>query len=226
MFKNRINVGAIVCFVLFGYCLTGSVECFSQTKADTTVQLIEEDSVTTKRRSKGLTKPAIAAILSTILPGTGQIYNKTYWKVPIVYILMGGMIWLSVNAQYTYNHDATIYREGYSNPTTSFWFVQYAQPYYNANYTLAQVQEQITVQVDNDRSSRDEAYLVTALLYAINIVDACVDAHLKEFDVNEKIAMKIQPTFMTSRFSSFTAGLSVQITFKSNNKIPINAHKF
>jgi hypothetical protein len=204
----------------------GPVKSLSQTKSDTTVQFKDEDTLSSKRR-KGLSKPATAAILSTILPGTGQIYNKSYWKVPIVYILMGGVIYLAVRAQHVYNQDATIYREAYSSyPLSTNNFGIYAIPYVAANYSLPQIQQQISVQTNNDRNNRDEAYLITGLLFAINIVDACVDAHLKEFDVNEKIAMKIQPTFTTSRYVSFSAGLSVQFIFKAKNKIQINDSNF
>ncbi|MEL4307375.1 DUF5683 domain-containing protein [Joostella sp. CR20] len=132
--------------------------------------------------------PAKAAFYSAILPGLGQIYNKTYWKVPVVYGAIGtGMYFYIENTKY-YNQYRDAYKRrlaGYHDdefydingdgivvgtPDVSDEALQDAQEYYQQN--------------------RDLSLLITIGLYALNIIDANVTAHLKQFNVNDKLALK------------------------------------
>ena len=120
--------------------------------------------------------PSKAAFYSAIVPGLGQAYNKKYWKIPLVYGAIGTGVYsyISNNTKYHRYRDAYISRlSGYSNGDLS--------------------------NLDNDRlisgqkfyqKNRDLSLLVTVGLYVLNIVDANIDAHLIQFNVNENLSIK------------------------------------
>ncbi len=130
--------------------------------------------------------PYKAAMYSAVLPGMGQIYNRKYWKVPIVY---GGFYALTWYALFT--HDEYVrYRNAFQfridgNPDTVDEFAG------DLRYT----DDIITRFQDYYRRQRDLTFIFMALFYALNIVDATVDAHLFGFDVGEDLGMKIGPAF-------------------------------
>jgi hypothetical protein len=119
--------------------------------------------------------PSKAAFYSAIFPGMGQIYNKKYWKVPIVYAAIGTGIYA-----YTWNNTKYhLYRDAYKN-------------------RLAGRPDDFSY-LDNDRliqgqkfyqKNRDLSAIITAALYILNIVDANVDAHLQQFNVNDDLSFK------------------------------------
>jgi hypothetical protein len=146
--------------------------------------------------------PRKAALRSAVLPGWGQIYNKKYWKLPLVYGALG------VTA-YAFNFNLTQYKR-----------VQYAygllQRKDSANYGTvdADLQPFIKANATNDlrnyrneyRKNVDYSVLVFVLFWGLNVVDATVDAHLKGFNVNEDLTLKLKPGFNAG---SNTTGLSL-----------------
>ena len=124
-------------------------------------------------------RPARAAFYSALVPGLGQAYNKKYWKVPIVYIGLGVGIYSYTWNQKKYHEFRDEYKrrlDGTSDPD---------HPIYGG--------------LDNDRliraqkfhqKNRDLSALITAGLYILNIVDANIDAHLMQFNVNDNLSLK------------------------------------
>lgn len=204
----------IVTLSLFFYPKLGN----AQVKMDSTYSKRYEDTTTIKNgetthlRRKGISKPTIATLLSLGLPGAGQVYNGRFWKVPIIYALLGGLVSWAVDNGWKFNLWSTRYNEAF----TTIKGDNYVS--FKAGFTTltdSELTNQIRVIRDGYRRDRDYAIILTSLVFALNIVDAAVDAHLKEFDVNEKIGMKIKPTLMSDGFYSMAAGLSLQIRFKS-----------
>lgn len=130
--------------------------------------------------------PAKAAMYSAVLPGMGQVYNRKYWKVPIVYAGFAGLTWYTMFAheEFVRYRNAIDFRID-GNPETIDEFAG------DARYT----DEVITRFKDYYRRQRDRTVIWTALFYVLNIIDATVDAHLFEFDVSEELGMKISPSF-------------------------------
>ncbi len=129
--------------------------------------------------------PRKAAMYSAVLPGLGQIYNRKYWKVPIVY---GGFTALSWYAMFTHE-EFMRYRNAHSfridgNPETIDEFID------DFRYTEDVLQRFR----DYYRRQRDRSYLWIAIFYAINIIDATVDAHFMEFDVSEELGIRVGPS--------------------------------
>jgi len=140
--------------------------------------------------------PRKAMFYAAILPGSGQIYNKKYWKVPLVY---GGFLGLLSVVKY-YNDAEVKYKKELfylvNNPTT-----QYYPGTAHDLPTLRRV-------VDQARRQRDYFIIFTGILYALQMVDAHVDAHLKEFDLNPSLHVRIEPEF--SPMNGIGAGLTLR----------------
>ncbi len=154
--------------------------------------------------------PRRAAMYSAVLPGMGQIYNRKYWKVPLVYGGFASLAWYTM-----FTHDEFVrYRTALGfrtdgNPDTIDEFAD------DFRYT-----EEILVRFkDYYRRQRDRTVIWTALFYAINIIDATVDAHLFEFDVSEELGMKMGPSFRRLNqpmLNSPGAQMSVGLRFSVN----------
>ena len=151
-----------------------------------------------------LHSPKKATYMSAILPGLGQVYNKKYWKVPLVYsgfAVIGYFI-------YTNNQQYLIYQNAFkvrANMDTNN--IAYSQ--YINKYTVTQLQEIR----DYYRRYRDLNWIFCGLLYILNIVDADVDAHLFYFDVSDKLSLNWQPTWQQGTNYRNYAGLSFKLNF-------------
>lgn len=134
------------------------------------------------RRQINPLAPARAAFYSAIIPGLGQAYNKKYWKIPIVYGAIGtGVYFYSTN-----NQEYQRYRNAYKDRLRGV-----ADEFQGQFSDATLINAQRTFQ-----RNRDLSLLITVGLYVLNIVDANVDAHLKQFNVNDDLAFRpeIYPT--------------------------------
>jgi hypothetical protein len=136
--------------------------------------------------------PRSAAIRSAILPGLGQIYNKKYWKLPIIYGALGtcGVIF-AYNLK-NYKDTRFAYRVKYNmrvNHTDSALYNSIRQ-----NLKLLS-EESLRNYRNQFRRDIDYSVLVFILLWGLNVVDATVDAHLKTFDVSPDLSLQIRPGY-------------------------------
>ncbi len=130
--------------------------------------------------------PRRAALYSAVLPGLGQAYNGKYWKIPIIYgglITMGYfIIWNNDQYQFFLRAERAV-SNGETNPLSEF-------P--NA-INRFETREQLSRARETSRRNRDFMVILTAGLYALNIMDAIADAHLIEFDINPDLSMDLKP---------------------------------
>ncbi len=130
-----------------------------------------------------------ATTLACIFPGAGQIYNRSYWKVPFVVGGFASMIYCidwnnrgfqrfkkAYNLLADYEQNPDKYPNG---PTDEF------QGRYSASY--------IKNMRDNFRRNRDLCIIISGALYALQIIDAHVDAHLKDYDISDDLTMNLEP---------------------------------
>ncbi len=143
--------------------------------------------------------PKKASLMSTVVPGLGQVYNKKYWKVPIIY---GGLAGLA----YSFNFNQTqyvIFRDAYRDRLLG---VPDAYPRYTPDNLN-------TLQAYYLRF-RNLSAIGISLLYLMNIIDASVDAHMFAFDVSDNLSLNIRPALINTAFSNhYSSGLSLNITF-------------
>ena len=161
--------------------------------------------------------PKTAAIRSAILPGLGQIYNKKYWKLPIIYGALGisGAV-LQYNLKW-YKKTRYAYKVLYNRDTTNFSKVDpLLQPLLTSSNSNA-----LRSYRDEFRQNIDYSVLATLLLWGLNVVDATVDAHLKPFDVSKDLSLrfKLGPSEMAR-----TTGVSLVLAFRDGKRQTANSN--
>jgi len=127
--------------------------------------------------------PAKATLMSTLVPGLGQIYNHKYWKIPLIY---GGLAASAYSIEFN-NREYTRFRKAYNyltdnNPATIDEFSGARSAVELKNYR------------DAYRRNRDLSVIMFAATYALNIIDANVDAYFFDFDISDKLAFRMEPT--------------------------------
>jgi hypothetical protein len=167
-----------------------------------TVRPIERKDSTVKK----VYSPRTAAIRSAIFPGLGQIYNKKYWKLPIVYAAMGisGGVFLYNLGNYKSTRFA--YKVKYNMRVNGTDTALY--PKIKANLKPLS-EESLRFYRDQFRRDIDFSALFFILLWGLNVVDATVDAHLKSFDVSPNLSLGIHPGHSDM---AGTNGLSLVLT--------------
>jgi len=140
--------------------------------------------------------PRKAAILSATLPGLGQVYNKKYWKIPIIYAgLLTSVYYINDN-----NVEYKRYKNAYlrrldNNPDNDDFVGEYS----NGDLLILK---------DFYRRNREVSILCFIGTYIINVLDASVDAHLFDYDISEDISLQITPT-STANFNGLSLTLNL-----------------
>lgn len=147
--------------------------------------------------------PRTAALRSAILPGLGQIYNKKYWKLPIVYGALGttGVVFFYNLKNYRATRFA--YRVRYNMQYTHTDSALYTQIRKDLQPLSV---ESLKFYRNQFRRDIDYSALVFILLWGLNVVDATVDAHLKSFDVGPDLSFHFKPGYSEM---AGTNGLSI-----------------
>lgn len=181
-----------LCFLLAGAVVRSQ---------DSTAGIIVDSAVLLKakvdRGSSAKHIPRKAVIRSAILPGWGQAYNKKYWKIPIIYGALGATGYVFFDNITTYREVRYAYRVSVESSTTGDTsqyasVAEYLKPFVRANAT-----GQLRNYRDITRRNIDYSVLVFLLFWGLNVVDATVDAHLKDFDVSPNLSMKVKPMLPT-----------------------------
>lgn len=175
--------------------------CFSlHAQADTIPVIPTEEGTltgsieTVAPRAEYHHSPKKATIMSAALPGLGQIYNKKYWKVPIIYA------GAAVTGYYLNDNLRNIekYKKMYLAKM-------------DGDPTIVYTPQQINQAIEQYKQWRDLSYITFAVIYALNIIDANVDAHLFYFDVSEDISLNWAPYVSPLRAQG--AGLTLTFNF-------------
>lgn len=192
------RIALLVCFVLpLG---TKAQEAISDTVhlASDTIMIRKGGKTWTATQYAKRFQPRKALLLAAVLPGSGQIYNRKYWKVPIVY---GGFFILT--------SFALSYNKAYHKYQDQLYGVLETPSIPSPDgYSEAQLR----TLVDNYRRQRDFFLILDGIFYILQMVDAHVDAHLKEFDLNPNLHVRIEPTSQPCVALGQVPGLS--LTFK------------
>lgn len=136
--------------------------------------------------------PKKAAIRSAILPGWGQIYNKKYWKLPIVYGALGTSTGIFLFNLKQYRDTRFAYKVKYNMRVLRTDSALYDQIRDNLKPIS---EESLRFYRNQYRRDIDYSVLFTIILWGLNVVDATVDAHLKGFDVSPNLSLHIKPGY-------------------------------
>lgn len=198
--------------LLLSLLLSISLQSQNDDKDDTKEEVIDGITVETNsvvRDTINPLAPAKAAFLSAILPGLGQAYNKKYWKIPVVYVALGTGLYFYIDNTNEYNR----YRDAYKRRLAGFDDDEFWGTDSNGNaYASAQISNEALIRAQNTlRRNRELSLLITTGLYILNIIDANVDAHLLQYNVDDNLALK--PHFKINEMDA-TSNLGLTLNFK------------
>ncbi len=156
--------------------------------------------------------PRKATIRSAILPGWGQIYNKKYWKLPLVYAAVGVPVYIFIynRSWYVKTRDAA---KMIATADTLDWRNR-VDPRLHVFFPGRDALGSLLNYRNEYRRDMDYSILFVLLAWGLNVVDATVDAHLKGFDISEDLSLKIKPTILTG---TSAAGISLVLSFGKND---------
>ena len=171
-----------IVFLLF-FCFFANIGIAQEEKDAKKKGIVIKDTILKKRKPINPLAPSKAAFYSAILPGLGQIYNKKYWKAPIAIVAIGTAVYY-----YKWNDDRyKIFRAAFKRKKAGF--TDLGDDRIPADITTDVLQNQ----QERFQRDRDLMLLVSIVVYALNIIDANTDAHLKQFNVNTNLSLNIKP---------------------------------
>ena len=206
--RNRFYILASLCCLPFFGFAQDDEDSESNDVNMTESNVVIQDTV--KRAEIDPLRPSRAAFYSAILPGLGQAYNKKYWKIPIVYAALGTGIYFYIDNTNEYNR----YRDAFKSRLAGFNTDEFWGTDANGNpLATPNISEDGLIRAQRTlRRNREISLLVTIGIYALNIIDANVDAHLLQYNVDENLAVK--PHFRFNELDASTnLGLTVDFKF-------------
>lgn len=163
------------------------------------VQVHTTDSALQKKHN-----PKIAIALSAVLPGAGQIYNRKYWKLPIVY----GCLGVSCYFIYDFSQKMILYRNEYRYRMTG------ETSLLNPELATRSDESVLAMKKTNTRYM-EFAIAATGIFYLLNIIDAAVDAHLYYFDISDDLSLHFAPYFQNTFLAAPAhGGVSIALRWK------------
>ncbi|MGB3606626.1 MAG: DUF5683 domain-containing protein [Psychroserpens sp.] len=196
---NKFIYSLLVSLLCFYFC--GAQEEGSLDDSVSTELIVVKDTLNSKKEPINVLAPAKAAFYSAVLPGLGQAYNKKYWKIPLVYAAIGIPVYFYIQNDNEYN----VFRDAYKGRLAGIEMGSERDPFPNVtNEGLINAQKQL-------RRRKELALLIALGAYALNIVDANVDAHLLQFNVDEDLTLR--PHFKYNQMENNT-DLGLTLNFK------------
>lgn len=143
--------------------------------------------------------PHKATFYSAIIPGLGQAYNKKYWKIPILYAGIGGIIYgISFNTKY-YNKYKNAYRDFIIQDPANKSYLEFArkagiseQDLGNSS-TASWFEKAMNNKKNFYKRNRDFSYIGLIAIYVLNLIDASVDAHFYNYDISDELSLRVEP---------------------------------
>ena len=144
--------------------------------------------------------PTKATIMSAALPGLGQIYNKKYWKVPIIWGGIGTTLYFGFSNQKSFKKFRTAYAYRLDDDPNTI-----------DDYVDVLSDQGLKANMDYHQRNRDLSFILAGVLYVLNIVDAAVDAHLFNFPKNDKLSFNLQPSLNYTANNELSRGFKLVI---------------
>jgi hypothetical protein len=188
-----------ISFILFSILIIFFNEGQAQRLVQSDSLSVNTDAIETFQSVSTL-DPNKAALYAAVFPGLGQIYNRQYYKLPIVYggLMIFGHYINNRHVLYNAFRNAWI-AETDNDPNTINPFLER----FGSASTLERNAEQL-------RRDRDNLMIFGILFYLISVVEAHIAAHLIEFDVNEDLSFDVQPaTYTGDRYTAQNIGISL-----------------
>jgi hypothetical protein len=199
------NFTALKKFKVMFMCLTLIIVSLNLCAQTTDTSKQETKTTDTSKIKKH--SPNKAMIMSAILPGLGQAYNKKYWKIPIIYAGAATVTYFAIVNSDSMKNYSMAYKLRTDGDSLTI----------DAYINKYKTEDLLTIK-NYYRRNLELSIIAGFAIYALNIIDATVDAHLFDFDINDNLTMKWQPLFITSFHHSVT-GVSLTFNFGKEKKI-------
>jgi hypothetical protein len=196
MFKKDVFSFMLKSVVFTALSIFISTNSFSQTEEENKNFIAISDSIV-KANDTLRHSPKKAALMSAIIPGLGQAYNKKYWKIPIIYAGLAGLSYAVIENNKMHKELRAEYISRLKNDTV-------------LNFEGLSI-DNLAVYKETYRKNRDLLIIGALGFYILNIVDASVDAHLFTFDVSDDLSFKLRPTLLQGMTGSNIPGISLKI---------------
>ncbi len=225
MIKNSsiIPIFLSLIFLLLGQGINAQEEeILRSADSSKTVTVVVDSTAPAGKKIKKVNvyNPRKAALRSAILPGWGQVYNKKYWKVPIVYGALGTSAYVFFFNLNTYKDTRFAYRVKYNmrvNGTDSTLFPKIP------DYLKPLDEGSLRSYRDSYRRDIDYSVIFFVLLWGLNVVDAAVDSHLKSFDVSPDLSFRFNPGYSEM---AGTTGLSFVVNIGKRKQTALLPSRF
>ena len=193
LFSRLIFLSSLLAMIFFS-----SVS--SAQKRDT----IRTDTIKVKASELPKHSPTKAALFSTFVPGLGQAYNRKFLKIPFIYAGIAIPAYYGIEQNQKFNEKRSAYKSRLAGDSTD----QFLNP---GNFYS---NEALLESMDINRRNRDLMFIISGVIYVLQIVDASVDAHLFYFNVSDDLSIYYTPTFYYSeRLKKPVQGLSLNLYF-------------
>lgn len=190
-----LNKQLITLFLLLCFSFSAAAQKNKNATKDATSETNKTLDSTIVKQPIDPLAPARVAFYSAVIPGLGQAYNKKYWKIPVVYAALGTGIYFYVDNNKGYKR----VRNAYKRRLAGFQDDEFQSRYTDDGLREAQ---------KSFRRNKELSLLITVGLYALNIVDANIDAHLLQYNIDEDLSLK--PHYKIDDFTSKgTLGLTL-----------------
>lgn len=211
-----------------------ATEALPEATADSTVAFSKPDStvqaVLAAGNSAGVPKVKLPAafkpdptkaVLLALVPGMGQIYNRKYWKLPIVYGAFMGCLYAVTWNNKSYQDYSEAYKDFMYDTANKMPQENWHQSWQDVTnrdpetvFNDTNFADQLKRRKDYYRRYRDLSIIITVGVYALSIVDAYVDAQLFDFDITPDLSMRVEPVVTPkTSYSSSTYGLNCSLKF-------------
>ena len=204
MAQNKFTIAYLLILIS---CLSLSAQ--DKTQKDETPTIIVGDSIAGSRDPINPLAPAKAAFYSAIIPGLGQAYNKKYWKIPIVWGAIGTGIYYYNRNNKQYNRYRDAYKSRLAGLTNDEFYIDSDG---NQLETPSVTTDGLERGQTFYRRNKELSLLVTIGFYALNIIDANVDAHLMQFNIDENLSLV--PYYKLNELDNSYSNLGLSLNLK------------
>lgn len=152
--------------------------------------------------------------MAMVLPGAGQIYNRKYWKLPIIY---GGFVGCAYALTWNtkmYNDYSQAYQDIMSDNPNNDSYKDFIPPYVDIESNLEYYQNTFKNAKDIYRRQRDLSIFAFIGVYLLSVIDAYVDAELSDFDISKDLSLKLEPTLFNDVLRNRPQGIGLQCNIK------------
>lgn len=204
---NKFIIASLLALFLC-FSVSGQEKKSKKNKKEALPKEVVIDSIIEIRDPIDPLSPAKAAFYSAVLPGLGQAYNKKYWKIPLVYAAIGTGVYFYITNNNEYNRYRDAFKSrlaGFTND--EFYFDSQGRP-----LTTPRITDDGLIRAQRTfRRNQELSLLVIIGMYALNIIDANVDAHLLQYNVDENLSLA--PHYNINQIDA-TGNVGLTLNFK------------